>query len=148
MHKYTIKKLLNIPDYKVSKIDEANKYIRIWLEPYERKKAKCGKCGKHHKKGYHSSGRVTVKDLDISGRKVYLIVLKRRYECPEDGCVHTEEIEWLKLWGRVTRRYAEHVSRLTAITTNQEAGWFLGMDDQAVYRIDKEILGKSRQKKN
>lgn len=30
--------------------------------------------------------------------------------------------------------------RLTAITTNQEAGWYLGMDDEQVYRIDKDTL--------
>lgn len=147
MHKHTIKKLLNIPDYKVKKVDDTNKDITIWLVPYERKKAKCGKCGKHHKKGFHSSGWVRIKDLDISGRKVYLMVLKRRYECPEDECVHTEEIEWVKLWGRVTRRYAEHVNRLTAITTNQEAGWFLDMDDQAIYRIDKEMLEEQAKEK-
>lgn len=40
----------------------------------------------------------------------------------------------------MTKRFAEHVSRLTAITTNQEAGWFLGLNNEAVYKIDKEIL--------
>ncbi|MFH1449903.1 MAG: hypothetical protein ABIG09_05820, partial [bacterium] len=51
-----------------------------------------------------------------------------------------EEITWLKKWSRVTKRFAEQVNRLTAITTNQEAGWFLGLDDETVYRIDKEML--------
>lgn len=32
------------------------------------------------------------------------------------------------------------VYRLTAITTNQEAGWYLRLDDEKVYRIDREIL--------
>lgn len=41
---------------------------------------------------------------------------------------------------RYTKRFAFEVYRLTSITTNQEAGWFLGMDDEAVYRIDKNIL--------
>lgn len=140
MQQYGIKKLLNIPGYKVIKTEITDSEITVWLEPYQRKKAKCSNCGKHHKKGYHSSGWVKVKDLDIVGRKVYLWIHKRRYVCSEDKQVHTEEIDWLKLWGRVTRRYALQVSRLTAITTNTEAGWFLGMDDQAVYRIDKEIL--------
>ena len=45
----------------------------------------------------------------------------------------------LKKWGRVTKRFAKRVNRLTAITTNQEAGWFLGLDDEVVYRIDKEM---------
>jgi transposase len=57
-----------------------------------------------------------------------------------DGKIHTEIITWLKKRSRATRRFAEYVSRFTAITTNQEAGWFLNLDDESVYRIDKEIL--------
>ena len=96
MQKQVIKKLLNIPDYKVIKIEIRDSEITIWLEPYQRKKAKCSKCGKHHKKGYHSSGLAKVKDLEISGRKVYLFVCKRRYVCSEYKQVHTEEVDWLK----------------------------------------------------
>jgi hypothetical protein len=58
------------------------------------------------------------------------------------GWIRTEDIPWFRLRARVTKRFTEHVSRLTAITTNQEAGWFLGLDDEVVYRIDKEILQK------
>lgn len=47
-------------------------------------------------------------------------------------------MDWIRK--RYTRRFAEHIFRLTAITTNKEAGWFLGMDDEAVYRIDKGML--------
>jgi len=65
-------------------------------------------------------------DLPISGKRVYLHVQKRRHRCPHDEKIYTDEIPWLKKWARTTRRFAEQVSRLTAITTNQEAGWFLG----------------------
>ena len=147
MQRYGIKKLLDIPNYQITKVVIVAKEITIWLEPYKRNKAKCSNCGKHHGKGRHSLDWVKVKDLDISGRVVHLWVLKRKYVCPDDGRIYTEEISWLKLWGRVTKRYAVHVSRLTAITTNTEAGWFLGMDDQAVYRIDKEILEEQAEKK-
>jgi transposase len=135
-----IKKLLNIPEYRIMGMVIKQEEITIRLEPYKRKKAKCSNCGEYHEKGYHGHNWVRVKDLDISGRAVYLLVLKRKYVCCKDGRICTEEIGWLKLWGRVTRRYAEQVSRLTAITTNTEAGWYLDLDDQAVYRIDKEML--------
>jgi len=141
MHIYTIRKLLNIPEYKVTKIilkDEAEIHIR--LESYRRKKTVCSGCGKKHITGYHSSREVVVEDRQISELRVYLHVIKRQYRCPEDGRIHTEEIPWLKKYSRVTRRFAEQVNRSTAITTNQEAGWFLGLDDEVIYRIDKEIL--------
>lgn len=46
----------------------------------------------------------------------------------------------VKKKSRCTSRFCEETFRLTSITTNQEAGWFLGIDDERVYRIDKEIL--------
>ncbi len=33
---------------------------------------------------------------------------------------------------RVTRAFSEYITRLTAITTNKEAGWYLGLDDEKV----------------
>ena len=136
-----IKKILSIPEYKVNRIVAiSDREIRIQIEPYKRKKAQCSFCGQVHKKGYHDKIVTVVKDLDLGARKIYLHVIKRRYKCNVDNKVHIEKVPWLKMYGRVTERYAVQVSRLTAITTNTEAGWFLGMDDQAVYRIDKEIL--------
>jgi transposase len=64
-----------------------------------------------------------------------------------DGKIHTEIIPWLKKRSRTSKRFAEYVGRLTAITTNQEAGWFLNLDDESVYRIDKEILEEKAKEK-
>ena len=97
--------------------------------------------------GYYSRIKVTVEDKPAFGKRVYLHVFKRRYRCLLDNLIHTETMDWLKLRGRTTRRFSESVSRLTAITTNQEAGWFLGMDDGQVYRIDREILEEKAKKK-
>ena len=140
MHLQGIKKLLNIPEYTITDVSLSSGRIDIYLRPYRRSKPQCSHCKEVHTKGYHSSQWTEAEDLPISGKRVYLHIRKRRYRCPGDGKTHTEDIPWLKRWARVTRRFAEQVSRLTAITTNQEAGWFLGMNDEAVYRIDKEVL--------
>jgi len=141
MHKYTIKKVINIPEYKIAEIILINdKEIHLRLEPYKNKKAVCSACGKQHKKGYHGFKEIVVRDLSMCGRTVYLHVVKRRYRCLDKGGIYTEIVPWLKRYARVTSRFAEKVNRLTAITTNQEAGWFLGLDDEMVYRIDKEVL--------
>jgi transposase len=143
----SIKKLLDIPGYRVTGVSFSHSGIHIHVRPYRRKKPTCSQCGEVHTEGYHSSQWTQAEDLPISGKRVYLHIQKRRHRCPCDGKIHTEEIPWLKKWARVTRRFAEQVSRLTAITTNQEAGWFLGLDDEAVYRIDKEILEEKAQQK-
>lgn len=149
MHTYTVRKLLNIPEYKVTRVISIDdKEIHIRLQPYKRKKAICSECKQEHKVGYHSSREVIVEDKPISNLKVYLHFIKRRYRCPKDNRIHTEEISWLNKWSRVTKRFAQQVNRLTAITTNQEAAWFfglcpilwIGLDDEMVYRIDKEML--------
>ena len=138
---YSITKALDIQGYKIKKIEEqtGNK-LHILIEPYKRRLSNCSNCGKIHKKGFHGSTKVIVRDLPLFNKKVFLHVLKRRWNCPEDGRIYNESIPWLKKHSRVTNRFAETVNRLTAITTNQEAGWFFDLDDETVYRIDKECL--------
>lgn len=115
--------------------------MRIRLEPYKRKKPVCSYCGKIHKEKYCGKNKeIIIRDLDIGEKKVYLHISRRKYHCPKDGRIHVEDIPWVKLRTRVTKRFAIKVYRLTAITTNQKAGWYLDMDDETVYRIDKEIL--------
>ncbi|MBU0599799.1 transposase family protein, partial [bacterium] len=136
MRRYSIKKRLNIPEYKITDIlSETEKEIHIKIEPYKRKRFICSGCEGVHKIGRHGIEEAIVKDLPIFEKRVYLHIVKRRYKCPLDKSTHIEEITWLKKWSRVTKRFAEQVNRLTAITTNQEAGWFLGLDDETVYRI-------------
>jgi len=148
MQAYSIRRWLNIPQYKITEIiSENDKGIHIRLEPYQRKAFVCSGCGEVHKIGYHGIEESVVEDLALIERRVYLHVVKRRYRCPQDNRIHIEEVPWVKKWGRVTNRFAERVNRLTAITTNQEAGWFLGLDDEVVYRIDKEMLEEKAREK-
>ena len=137
----TLTKILNLPEYKVSEIislTDTEMHLRI--EPRKQKPAICSGCGEIHTQGYHSEKEVVVEDLPISARRVFLHVKKRLYRCPQDKRIYTEKIEWLNKRSRYTYRFSRQVNRLTAITTNQEAGWYLGLDDEVVYRIDKEIL--------
>lgn len=141
MQVYGIKKRLNIPEYKITEIiSETETQIHLRLEPYKRKAFVCSGCGNIHKNGYHGKEESTAEDLPMFEKRVYLRVSKRRYQCPRDHRIYIEEIPWLNKWSRTTKRFAQKVNRLTAITTNEEAGWYLGLDDEMVYRIDKEML--------
>ena len=136
----TITKLLDIPNYRAVEATgrEYSDMIGITLERVKDVSPTCSGCGRIHGTSVHSSGTIIVEDLRISGKRVYLLVPKRKVKCSEDGTIRVEELKWLK--GRFTTRFAEQVYRLTSITTNQEAGWFLGLDDETVYRIDKRKL--------
>lgn len=148
MQRNTIRKLLNIPEFKVTKIiSESSQEIHIRLEAYKRRGSICPVCGEHHTLGYHGSIEVVVEDRPLCEKRTYLHVIKRRYRCPASGCIHVESIDWLKPRSRFTKRFGEQVYRLTSITTNQEAGWYLGLDDEQVYRMDKAILEEKAKEK-
>jgi len=139
MHLDTITEILNIPNYKVAEViksDPERNYMI--LERIEDTPPVCSGCGHVHGTSVHSKEIVLVEDLRISGKRTFLCVPKRKIRCVEDGRIRVEEINWIK--GRFTDRFAEQVYRLTSITTNQEAGWYLGLDDETVYRIDRRIL--------
>ena len=142
MQSYSITQALGLPEYKIIEmLSNTKTEIHIRIRPYKRKKAKCSGCGKYHDaKKVHSLKEVVVEDLRMFDKRVYLHVIKRRYRCPQDERIHVEAVDWLKPRCRVTNRLAQEVYRLTSITTNQEAGWYLGMNDEKVYRIDKTIL--------
>ena len=75
---YSIRKLLNIPEYKVTEIISlTDKEIHIRLEPYKPKKAICSVCKRTHEDSYHSSKIVKVEDLSINGKRVFLYVRKQ-----------------------------------------------------------------------
>ena len=119
----------------------------IWVEPYKHKPFVCSGCDKVHTSKVNSLKEVVVEDLKLFNKRVWLIVTKRRMRCPLDGQLHVEFVDWVKPRARVTNRFAEDVYRLTSITTNTEAGWYLGIDDERVYRIDLETLEELAKKK-
>lgn len=140
MQHNNIRGLLKIPGYKIKEvIEKTEDAIHIRIEAYKRNRGICSGCGQGHG-GLHSVQEMTAEDVRLGERRVFLYISKRRYKCPLDGRIHTEEIEWIELGARVTKAFGRQVNRLTSITTNQEAGWFLGLNDEKVYRIDKAIL--------
>jgi transposase len=133
--------LLNIKHYYVSEIITFSETeIKLKLKREENVNATCSSCNHEHLKGHHSTDTITVRDLSISGRKVFLVVEIETYRCENCNGILVEKIDWTFI--RATKRYAKEVYRLTSITTNKEAGWYLGIDDEIVYRIDKKMLEK------
>jgi transposase len=140
MRNNNIRGLLKIPGYRIKEvIEKTETEIHIQLEPYKRHFGICSGCGRRHQ-SLHSVRETVAEDLRLGCCRVFLHIPKRRYRCSVDGRIHTETIEWIELGARVTKAFGREVNRLTSITTNQEAGWFLGLNDEKVYRIDKAML--------
>jgi len=142
----TITELLGIPNYKVTHvIQNDGSSLHFVVDQIEPLPPVCSGYGRVHRGGIHSVWVNMVEDLPISGKRVFLHVPRRKVRCIEDGTIRVEEIGWIRK--RFSLRFAEQVYRLTAIATNQEAGWYLGLDDETVYRIDKCMLEKLAQEK-
>ena len=125
----SVTELLGIANYRVSyMVHHSDKRIDLVLDRIEEKPSVCSGCGKVHHTPVHSIDTVIIEDLPMSGKRVFLHVPKRRSLCHEDERIRTEELERMR--GRVTRRFAEHIYRLTSIATNKETGWFLGLDQE------------------
>ncbi|KXK33478.1 MAG: hypothetical protein UZ01_00064, partial [Candidatus Brocadia sinica] len=106
----TITELLRIPGFKVTHmISSTESSIEFLLEQEEERASVCSGCGKVHNTAVHSVGRITVEDLPMSSRRVYLHVPKRKSMCLEDGSIRVEEHEWIR--GRFTKRFVEQVYR-------------------------------------
>ena len=139
MQMESITELLGIANFRVSHMIYVEQdRIELVLERTNNTPCVCSGCGMVHNGAVHSRDTVRVEDLPISGKRVFLHVPKRKVRCPIDGVIRVEKHDWIM--SRVTRRFAEHIYRLTSITTNKEAGWFLGMDDEKVYKIDRAML--------
>jgi transposase len=139
MHVDTITERLALPNYKAIWVIEVTpESLHLEVVPKEYHPPVCSGCLRIHNTSVRSRQEEVVGDLRMGKRRVFLHVLKRKSECLEDNTIRTEYIP--ELLGRNTRRFAEYVYRLTSITTNQEAGWFLDIDDERVYRIDRAIL--------
>lgn len=143
------RKIVDFKNYKVFKTDYSQcNEIHVYLEKYAKKKAYCSHCNYlFSPKQRHSSQIIVVQDLPISDKQVFLHVQKEKYKCPNCHAIRVEKVDWLSLRSRVTKRYQENIGRLTAIANNSDVAWFLGIDDETVYREDKKLLTE-RAKKN
>lgn len=139
MQKKAITKLLNLPNFEVREVLEHHeKSLHLYVDLIDPVRPVCSGCGGVHQAPVHSIGWIRVEDLPLFGKRVFLYLPKRKIRCPKDGKIRVEDFAVLR--DRFTNRFAEQVYRLTSITTNTEAAWFLSLDDETVYRIDRGIL--------
>jgi transposase len=135
----TITELLHLPNFQVVEVlEHKDTSFHFYIDLIETVAPVCSACGAVHHSSSHSLGWIRVEDLPLCGRRVFLYVPKRKTRCPKDNRIRIEQFDWMR--GRFTTRFAEQVFRLTSITTNAEAGWYLNLDDETVYRIDLSML--------
>jgi transposase len=102
---------LDIPDVRVLnvKTNEAGDCI-ITVES-TLKHAKCYKCGRKIAKFHCQDEWITLRHLPILGRRVYVRIRPKRYQCPycSDKPTSTQRLSWQEPNSPNTKAYEEHV---------------------------------------
>jgi len=132
----TITKLLNLPNYQVIRIIQiSSESLHLQVEPIDPGTPVCSGCGLPHGGPVHSLGTMTVQDLNLCGRRVFLQIPKRKVLCDKDKKIRVETLNWIS--GRFTKRFAEEILKLTTVTSYRGAGWYLEVDDETIHRMDR-----------
>lgn len=100
--KDVIKELVGLQDAIVNKVEQNEKEIFIHIE-LERKKHSCPFCS-HTTDKIHDYRIQKVSDIPMLGKRVYLILRKRRYLCTHCGKRFYEENTFLPKYHRLTNR--------------------------------------------
>jgi transposase len=102
-----IKVSLGIPELKVMAVKEAKDQLLIEVKG-KRDFALCLDCGKVTNQ-IHDSWKSQVRDLSAHGKKVFLLVHKRRFRCLNGCKPFAEEFCFLEKYKRQTKRYRAYI---------------------------------------
>ena len=110
------------------------RWLVLELTPAPDQLRRCSGCGETVL-AIHDRTTRRIRDLPVFEDPVELEVERLRLACPRCG-PRLEQLDWLDAHARVTRRLAESVARLCAVTSIlQVARWF-GLDWKTVKQID------------
>src|SRR5690606_30121598 len=117
------------------------RWLVVELEALAGVQRVCSGCGTAGSPVHDSSLR-RIRDLPVFEDPVELLVPRLRLAC--GGCgPRLERLDWLDPHARVTRRLAENVARLCAVTSIRQAARWYGLDWKTVKRIDFRYLERT-----
>lgn len=114
-----IKLSIDLPDVYVKCYEEINNVIYIRVSPIK-KSLKCPKCGSIADR-LHDVVEYTIRDLDILGKKVVLVVEKVRLRCAH--CYHRGipiKVSFLQKYQRKTDRFLNYIANAVSKTSINE----------------------------
>ena len=110
------------------------RWLAVKLRPAPGEVRRCSGCGEVVA-AIHDRTLRRIRDLPVFGAPVELHVERLRLACPRCG-PRLERLEWLDPHCRVTRRLADSVARLCAVTSVLHAARWHGIDWKTAKAID------------
>ena len=104
---HTLTKLLNLPDTVVESFDETAEGLRLCVR-IDRESALCPRC-KQSTSEVHQRHPRQIRDLSISGQKVMLDLVRRRFWCARCQLAFFEPVAFVEEYRSYTHRFEEYV---------------------------------------
>lgn len=133
MEKELYEQILNLVNLKVDNVEIGKKTIHIKCH-IDEKEGICPSCQKKVSQ-FKSYRTHTVRDLDISGREVYLIIQVKQFYCPDCGRYFTQQIPFADSNKSYTHRQSKWVFELSRKQAISEVGAIVNMHSKTVERI-------------
>ena len=124
--------LLNIKNLEIERVEMSSSRIDIYCKIDE--EGVCLSCYTVHKK-INQRYRRTVRDLDMSGRKVYLRLEVLQYHCPNCKRTHSQNFDFVESGKSHTKRQSKWIFELSAKQNHKEVGALLDIVPKTVERI-------------
>lgn len=133
-----LEEILKLPNISVKEHYKLDEETCIFVVEPKAKKAICTRCGQTSH-NLHQNRWHLVKDLSVSGQKTYLKVNRRQWKCKICGRPFSEELEWLKMRRRYTKRLAENILKQLANSNIKTVCKINGVTTAEVERMLKDI---------
>ena len=130
---------------KYIKYEIANETIKIYAKS-RRKKVKCPYCGEETTKT-HSRKMRKIQDLPIAGKKVHIMLERRKIKCKNPKCeqqTFTEEFEFINKKSRKSKRLEKEIMRVSLTQSSVSAAKYLS---GSVAEVGKSTICKMLKKR-
>ena len=124
--------LLRLSNLTVNRVESEDKRIRIYCEVSS--DSICPVCQIENTIVHQSYERV-VRDLDISGRQVYLHLKVRQYKCTSCGRTHSQQFDFVSKGKSHTKRQSKWIFELCKKQSHTEVGSLLDINSKTVENV-------------
>jgi transposase len=133
--------LLKLPNLEVTSYESTDDAVVLDVRPML-KVAICPVCKKPSTRLHDYDAPRLIRDLSLFGRKSYLRLRSRRFECESCQNAFTERLEWIAFDSSYTQRFEEHVFALCRKNTVQDVSQMLELGYEAVEGLFKRLAKK------
>jgi transposase len=141
MPEQNLTNLLNLPNLEVLGYESTEDGVVLDIKP-TLKMAMCPECKKPSASLHDYDEPRLIRDLSLFGRKSYLRLRGRRFECETCQNAFTERLEWTAFDSSYTRRFEEYVFTLCRKNTVQDVSQMLELGYEAVEGLFKRQAKK------